>query len=228
MPHVNQTIASLNSLGAEMSLLKHPFYQQWTAGTLSIERLRNYAIQYYPHVAAFPRYLSAIHSRCDDLQTRQVLLENLIDEERGAENHPALWLKFAQALGLTRDEVLAAAPLPAANALVANFDHLSRDLPLSAGLSALYVYESQVAEVATAKIDGLERFYGFSRDVRDLSEASADVLKFFTVHRDADPYHAQAVAQLIERYGTRPEDHAIALEAGRNALQAIWDLLDCV
>src|ERR1700674_2295003 len=208
MPNVNQTIASLNSLGAQMSLLKHPFYQQWTAGTLSTERLRNYAIQYYRHVAAFPRYLSALHSRCDDLETRQVLLENLIDEERGAENHPALWLKFAQALGLTRDEVLAAAPLPAANALVANFDHLSRDLPLSAGLSALYVYESQVAEVATAKIDGLERFYGFSRDVRDVSEASADVLKFFTVHRDADPYHAPAVAQLIERYGTRPEDHA--------------------
>jgi CoA-transferase family III len=40
--------------------------------------------------------LSALHSRCDDLDTRQVLLENLIDEERGAGNHPALWLKFAQ------------------------------------------------------------------------------------------------------------------------------------
>jgi pyrroloquinoline-quinone synthase len=231
MPNVNRTIASLNSLGAQMSLLKHPFYQQWTAGTLSSERLRNYAIQYYRHVAAFPRYLSALHSRCDDLETRQVLLENLIDEERGAENHPALWLKFAQALGLTGDEVLAAEPLPAADALVATFDHLSRDLPLSAGLSALYVYESQVAEVATAKIDGLKRFYGFSPDVRDMhsmTDANADGAKFFAVHRDADPYHAQAVAQLIERHGTRPEDRAIALEAGRNALQAIWDLLDCV
>jgi pyrroloquinoline-quinone synthase len=231
MPNVNQTIASLNSLGAEMSLLKHPFYQQWTAGTLSAQRLRNYAIQYYRHVAAFPRYLSTLHSRCDDLATRQVLLENLIDEERGAENHPALWLKFAQALGVTPDELLAAEPLPAAKALVETFDHLSRDLPLSAGLSALYVYESQVAEVATAKIDGLKRFYGFSdeaRDKHDTNDASADGVKFFTVHRDADPYHAQAVAQLIERHDTRPEDGAIALEAGHAALQALWDLLDCV
>jgi pyrroloquinoline-quinone synthase len=205
-----------------MSLLKHPFYQQWTAGTLSTQRLRNYAIQYYRHVAAFPRYLSALHSRCDDLDTRQVLLENLIDEERGAENHPALWLKFAQALGLTRDEVLAAEPLPAANALVETFDHLSRDLPLSAGLSALYVYESQVAEVAAAKIDGLTRFYGFPDD------ANADGVKFFTTHRNSDPYHAQAVAQLIERHDTCPEDRAITLEAGRAALKAVWDLLDCV
>lgn len=222
MPNVNQTIASLNSLGAEMSLLKHPFYQQWTAGTLSAQRLRNYVIQYYRHVAAFPRYLSALHSRCDDLHTRQVLLENLIDEERGSENHPELWLKFAQALGLTRDEVLAAELSPAANALVETFDHLSRDLPLSAGLSALYVYESQVAEVATAKIDGLQRFYGFP------DGANADGVKFFTTHRNDDPYHAQAVAQLIERHVMRPEDSAIALAAGRSALRAVWDLLDCV
>jgi pyrroloquinoline quinone (PQQ) biosynthesis protein C len=46
MSNPDDTVASLNSLGAEMSLLKHHFYQQWTAGTLSAQRLGNYAIQY--------------------------------------------------------------------------------------------------------------------------------------------------------------------------------------
>ena len=260
MPNVNQTVqtvAALDAISAEMSLLKHPFYQQWSAGTLPAERLRNYAIQYYDHVAAFPRYLSALHSRCDDLETRQVLLENLIDEERGAENHPALWLKFAEAIGVTRAEVLAAKRLPAANALIETFDHLSRELPLTAGLSALYVYESQVAEVATTKIEGLQRFYGFRQasdeldqrevhdqidpderrdthdrhdriDTHDGTDGGGGGLRFFTVHRDADPYHAQAVAQLIERHGAGREERAIALEAARSALKAVWDLLDCV
>ncbi len=158
----NGTIVSLDLLSAEMSLLKHPFYQAWTAGTLSADRLRNYAVQYYRHVAAFPRYLSALHSRCDDLETRQLLLENLIDEERGPGNHPELWLRFAQMIGLGRAEILAAQPLPATTALIDTFSHLSRDLPLSAGLAALYVYESQVAEVASAKIEGLRRFYGIT------------------------------------------------------------------
>jgi pyrroloquinoline-quinone synthase len=54
-------LATVDSMIAERSLLKHPFYQAWTAGTLSRERLQNYAVEYYPHVAAFPRYLSAIH-----------------------------------------------------------------------------------------------------------------------------------------------------------------------
>jgi pyrroloquinoline-quinone synthase len=222
MSSLNRTVASLNSLAAEMSLLKHPFYQQWTAGTLSIDRLRNYAVQYYPHVAAFPRYLSAIHSRCDDLGTRQVLLENLIDEERGPDNHPALWLKFAAALGLSRDAVLAPPSLPAATAIVDTFDRLNHDLPLIAGLSALYIYESQVAEVAPVKIDGLRRFYGFPNQAND------DGVKFFVVHGQADPFHAQAVATLIERHDTHPEHHAVAIEAGRTALTAVWDLLDCV
>ena|SRR5579859_2656476 len=230
----NETLAALAALGSEMSLLKHPFYQQWSAGTLSAERLRNYAIQYYRHVATFPRYLSALHSRCDDFETRQVLLENLIEEERGAENHPELWLKFAGALGVTREQVLGAEALPAADALVATFDRLSRDLPLAAGLSALYVYESQVAEVAGVKIDGLRRFYGFSDDADSPGDASntrgakADGVKFFAVHREADPYHAEAIAGLIERHGGRPEDRTVALEAARTALSAVWDLLDSV
>ena len=89
-------IADLDSMIAEHSMLKHPFYQAWTAGTLTRERLQNYTVEYYPHVAAFPRYLSAIHSRCADMATRQAILENLIEEERGAENHPELWLALCR------------------------------------------------------------------------------------------------------------------------------------
>jgi pyrroloquinoline-quinone synthase len=219
MPSHNEVIASLDSLASELSLLKHPFYQEWAAGTLSRHRLRNYAAQYYPHVAAFPRYLSALHSRCEDLRTRQMLLENLIEEERGDENHPELWLRFAEALGETRDEVLRARPLPATEALVETFTHLSRDMPLQAGLAALYVYESQIPAVAAVKIEGLKRFYGI---------ADEDGLRFFTVHRELDPYHAQAVAAVIGRHDAGAEDSGVALEAGRVALKAVWGMLDSI
>ena len=83
MLHGEEIGASLDALTTQMNLLDHPFYREWTAGTLPLQRLRNYAQQYYRHVAAFPRYLSGIHARCEDLSTRQALLENLIDEERG-------------------------------------------------------------------------------------------------------------------------------------------------
>ena len=122
----NEVIASLDSLTAEMNLLNHPFYKEWTAGKLPLQRLHNYAVQYYHHVAAFPRYLSGIHTGCEDLLTRQALLENLIDEERGGENHPELWLRFAEALGVTREMVLDSEPLPATRALVDTFIDLTK------------------------------------------------------------------------------------------------------
>jgi pyrroloquinoline-quinone synthase len=194
MSHHNEAVAALDALAREMSLLKHPFYRQWTAGGLP-ERLRNYAVQYYRQVAAFPHYLSPLHSRCEDLATRQTLLENLIDEERGAGNHPELWLRFGAALGL------------------------GREAPLPSGLAALYVYESQVQAVADAKIDGLKRFYGI---------ADEDGLKFFTLHREADRYHSEAVARLIEPHGGAAPEGPMMLEAGRTAPTAMWRMLDGV
>jgi len=210
-------VATLDSMIAERSLLKHPFYQAWTAGTLSMERLQNYAVEYYPHVAAFPRYVSAIHSRCGDIATRQALLENLIEEERGADNHPELWLRFAEAIGVPRERVLDSTTSASSTGLVDEFMRFAESGHVPSGLAALYAYESQIPPVATAKIDGLKRFYGVS-DERGLS--------FFTVHEKADVWHARTGAELIARHCVTDRDRELALDAGSRALSALWSLLD--
>ena len=210
-------LSTLDSMISERSLLKHPFYQAWTAGTLTMERLHNYAIEYYPHVAAFPRYLSAILSRCADIATRQSLLENLIEEERGADNHPELWLRFAEAIGVPRERVLDATPSPASASLVRAFTQLAESDHVAGGLAALYAYESQIPAVATAKIDGLKRFYRITDD-RGLA--------FFTVHEKADVWHARTGADLLARHCTTDRDRDLAIDAGASALDALWSLLD--
>ena len=82
-------------LGAKLDkyhLLKHPFYQiYWNEGKLTREIIKDYAEQYYQHVKAFPRYISATHSICEDLEKRRILLENLQDEENKDGDHPKLW-----------------------------------------------------------------------------------------------------------------------------------------
>jgi pyrroloquinoline-quinone synthase len=215
----SELIAALNAMVEERSLLKHPFYQSWSAGTLSRERLRNYAVQYYRHVEAFPRYLSALHSRCDELASRQALLENLIDEERGADNHPELWLRFAEGLGVSRREVLDATPSATTRGLIETFDRLAREGSTSAGLAALYVYEAQIPPVAGAKIEGLRRFYGLE-DERTLG--------FFTLHQRTDVFHAQTTAALLDRHARTPEQEGSALEGADSALDALWKMLDGV
>src|SRR6478672_10803781 len=102
---MNQYLDTIDKDIASKHLLKHPFYLAWTRGELSKEALVDYAKQYYHHVAAFPTYLSAVHSRCDEPDTRKQLLNNLIDEEAGKPNHPDLWKQFAAGLGVTENEI---------------------------------------------------------------------------------------------------------------------------
>ena len=87
-------------------LLKHPFYQVfWNEGKLTREIIKDYAEQYYQHVKAFPRYISATHSICEDIEKRRILLENLQDEENKDGDHPKLWKNFAKALGADEKEI---------------------------------------------------------------------------------------------------------------------------
>jgi pyrroloquinoline-quinone synthase len=198
-------------------LLDHPFYTAWSRGELTMESLRGYAGQYYRHVLAFPQYLSAVHSQTEDLDSRRYLLENLNDEERGDDNHPELWLRFAEGLGLKREDVRAAAPLPETASCDATFREIA-SRGAACGLAALYAYESMVPAVAETKIDGLKRHYGID-DERTLS--------FFTVHLEVDEWHAEVARKLLDR--TVPADErAAALRAADDSTKATWTLLDGV
>ena len=201
------------------SMLKHPFYVAWSEGKLSREVLQQYAKQYYAHVRAFPTYVSAVHSRCDDLDTRQMLLENLIEEEQGAENHPELWLRFAESLGVARDEVRNAELLPATKDSVARLKELTQSADYREGLAALYAYESQIPEVAQTKRAGLKKFYGID-DERGVS--------FFRVHESIDLLHKEVEQQILAKECSSPEDRQRVTAAASAGAQALWSFLDGV
>ena len=203
----------------EYSMLKHPFYVAWTEGKLSKSVLAEYARQYYAHVRAFPAYVSGVHSRCDEVSIRQQLLENLIEEERGEENHPELWLRFAEAFGVTREDVRAAELLPSTKESVRSFQSLTQSADYREGLAALLAYESQIPEVAQTKREGLKNFYGIE-DERAVA--------FFRVHESIDILHQQVEMQILEEQCQSPADQDRAMASARNAAKALWSFLDGV
>ena len=213
-----EMVAILDKHIQERHLLTHPFYQSWSAGTLSRHTLQEYDKQYYRHVEASPTYVSAVHANCPSLPVRQQLLENLIEEERGAENHPELWLRFAEALGVQREDVLSAVPLPETTVLVQTFRTLMRESSYLAGTAALLAYEAQVPEVATAKIAGLEQFYGVN---------DQQGLAFFQVHLQADRFHAETARQILQEQVTLNNTDEV-VTACEDALTALWGMLDGV
>jgi len=199
---------------ADLHLLKHPFYQSWTHGALTSEQLRRYACQYRFHVDAFPRYISATHSLCDSAAGRQFLLENLIEEEHGAENHPELWRRFAEATGVSRERVESDEAGRTARAVVDTFMASARR-SYHEGLASLYAYEYQIPEIADVKIEGLVKHYGIT------TEAG---LQFFNVHREADRVHRARARVLLDELATEQQQEE-AIEAAVHSGRALWKFL---
>lgn len=204
---------------AERAMLSHPFYQAWTEGRLPLGTLRDYARQYFHHVEAFPRAVSAVHSACPDRDGRRMLAENLAEEEgldAGKQDHASLWLMFAGGLGEDEAAVRSQGLNPETQALIDTFRRLSRQ-SYAAGLGALYAYESQFPGVASAKIEGLIDRYGISDE---------ETLRFFRVHQSADVEHSAVCRALLDRL---PEDErAEAIGAGEELASALWNFLSGV
>ena len=203
---------------AEKHLLKHPFYLAWTRGELSTEALEDYARQYYHHVAAFPTYLSAVHTNCGDQGTRKQVLNNLIDEEAGSPSHPELWLQFAEGLGVSEVDVRNTTKQPETKNLIDTFRSVCRDGSTAEALAALYAYESQIPPICESKIDGLKKHYGFS-DPKDY--------QYFTVHIEADREHSAAERQMLDSYINRQNFESVKESVSR-VLDALWEMLSGV
>lgn len=209
----------IDSKVAERAMLKHPFYRAWTEGRLPLDTLRDYARQYFHHVEAFPRAVSAVHSACPDREGRRMLAENLAEEEgldAGKQDHANLWLMFA--CGLGEDEgTVRAQPLNAETlGLIDTFRRLSRR-SYASGLGALYAYESQFPGVASAKIEGLIERYGI---------VDEETLRFFRVHESADIEHSRVCRALLDRLPAEQREEAVA--AGEELAGALWNFLSGV
>lgn len=213
-------VSEINDKISNKSLLNHPFYQKWNEGTLSQEQLKEYAKQYYHFVKHFPRFVSCVHSNCDDFKTREMLMANLADEEgykSEFKNHPALWMDFAKSLGLTEEEVRNTIPLRETEYLVDGMYELSRSSESQLGIAALYAYESQVPEISKTKIDGLKKFYGISK---------AEDIAYFTVHEEFDVYHSKEELDAIIASCKSEEEQKRVVTTVDEAAALQWSFLD--
>ena len=203
----------LNKKLDQYHLLNHPFYKSWNEGKLTREIIKDYAEQYYQHVKAFPRYISATHSICEDIEKRKILLENLQDEENPNADHPKLWKNFAIAMGADVDKIEDVKREWFTNDMIENFFHQSRK-SYAEGLASLYTYERQIPEIAETKIRGLKKFYGVT---------SKEGLEFFEAHKAADVIHRKECEKLLD--ALTEEEKIKAEKASMLTARYLWNFL---
>ena len=203
----------LNKKLDQYHLLNHPFYKSWNEGKLTREIIKDYAEQYYQHVKAFPRYISATHSICEDIEKRKILLENLQDEENPNADHPKLWKNFALAMGADSKKIEDVKREWFTEDMIENFFHQARK-SYAEGLASLYTYERQIPEIAETKIRGLKKFYGVT---------SKKDLEFFEAHKAADVIHRKECEKLLDALSENEKEKAE--RASMLTARYLWNFL---
>lgn len=208
-------LEEIDALIDSKHLLKHPFYQAWTKGELSLECLQDYAKEYYHHVQAFPAYLSRLHYRIQNPSDRRVILQNLIEEEAGSPNHPELWKNFALSLGVTESEIQKHTPGKEIAHLIHTFHEQCGSASIASAIAALYAYESQIPEICISKIDGLKKQYRMH---------DPKTYEYFSVHIAADVEHAAQEKKLLSSYLHNADVAEVRLSVEK-VLDRLWGFL---
>jgi len=139
----------LNAILEKWDLLKHPFYQAWSAGTLPVDALKVYASEY----GAFINTLADGWNTLGDSETAQ--------EE---DEHAELWEQFAAAL-----ETEIATPKIKETSTLVNTARVLFENPAKT-LGAMYAFEAQQPATATSKLDGLKAHYSLPAGVEPYFE----------------------------------------------------------
>jgi pyrroloquinoline-quinone synthase len=186
------------------NVLRHPFYQRWTAGELTGEELARYSGQYRHAVEA----IATLSDAAAEAAPERSELRRHAAEELG---HVRLWDGFVEASeGRVGDM-----PTPETEECVRAW---TAEDDLLGYLIRLYAIESGQPEISRTKREGLLDRYGFE---------DGPGTAYFRVHETRDTEHAAEVRELVaELAGDDDADRLV--DGAERAFRANWRLLDGV
>jgi len=183
-------IKRIDEMIEERSLLKHPFYEMWSDGKLTIESLAGYSKEYFQLVKTIPSFMTPIIERAS-----KSVIGELIDNQQEEVDHIQPWIKFAGELGISEEELIKYGGLKKTKKAVSDLSELMNTY--EGGSCAMYAFEKEIPKISQIKLDGMEKFYGMSSD---------DATEYFKLHTEADIRHAAAWRNILENVPTNTDD----------------------
>ncbi len=183
-------IKKIDEMIEERSLLKHPFYEMWSDGKLSVESLAGYSKEYFQLVKAVPSFMTPIIEKAPES-----VIAELIENQQEEADHIRPWIKFASELGISEEELTKYDGLEKTKKAVSDLSELMNTY--DGGSCAMYAFEKEIPKISQTKLDGMEKFYEMSSD---------DATEYFKLHTEADIRHAAVWRNILETTPTNTDD----------------------
>ena len=200
----------------------HPLWLRIGEGGVDRAGLQRFAVEFFLQVREFPRAVSALHSACPHSEERRLLAESLWEEETGLVSgcnlpHPELFIVFAEALGLSREQLVEGVALPATASLIHWFELSTRQRSFLEGAAAINLAaEGQVPGAFGPFARALEKHYGLDREA----------VAFWDVHEMADREHSDVGDHIVVRFADTTEKQDAVRRAVQCSLDRWWQFFD--
>jgi pyrroloquinoline-quinone synthase len=203
----------------------HPVRQLLLAGRLTKEQLQWWARNQFHEFRNIHRFFGHRYQKCPIPELRRMLLENMVEEEGedlfGGKypSHPELWVRFAEGLGIARDDILNYEPLPGVRAALEMYISLVQLSHWAVAIGTGMVFEAAGPKRMREEREALEKYYPW---------IPLNSLDFFRAHEYHDAGHGDMVTNVIKQHCMEEKLQNEMREAVRQRADIMWLQNDCI
>jgi pyrroloquinoline-quinone synthase len=200
---------------------KHPLHISMNAGQMSRAHIQHWVANRYYYQAMIPLKDAAIMSNCPYPAVRRVWIQRMVDHDGIADGHGGIedWLRFAEAVGLSHEEVLDERHVVAGVYFAVDaYVTFARTHPWIEGVAASLT-ELFAPNLMQERIAAFERHYTW---------ITPDGLTYLKTRLTQAPRDADHALQLVTEYCRTREQQERAIAALEFKNDVLWSMLDAM
>jgi pyrroloquinoline-quinone synthase len=200
---------------------QHPFHRKMNEGKLSRRQIQGWVANRFYYQVNIPRKDAAILANCPDRDVRRQWVQRILDHDgaAGSEGGIEAWLRLAEAVGLTRQEVWEERHVvPGVRFAVDAYITFARTRPwveaVASSLTELFA-----PDLMAERIAAFERFYTW---------IDRDELTYFRARLFQAPRDSQHALQVVTQQCRTPDEQLAAVSALSFKCDVLWSMLDAI
>jgi pyrroloquinoline-quinone synthase len=200
---------------------QHPFHIRMNDGLLSRRQIQGWVANRFCYQENIPRKDAAILANCPDREVRRRWIHRILDHDgtTSGEGGIEAWLRLAEAVGLTREEVQDERHLvPGVRFAVDAYVTFARTRPwveaVASSLTELFA-----PDLMTERLAAFERCYPW---------IDHDGLTYFKARLEQAPRDAEHALEVVLEHCRSPEQRAHAVAALSFKCDVLWSILDAI
>jgi pyrroloquinoline-quinone synthase len=200
---------------------EHPFSRRMNEGRLIPDQVRGWVANRYAYQAAIPRKDAAILANCPDREVRRRWIGRIHDHDGTADGEGGIeaWLRLAEAVGLSRQEVAEERHVvPGVRFAVDAYLTFARTRPWVEAVA------SSLTELFAPDLMA-ERLAAFERHYTWIDPAG---LAYFRARLTQAPRDSEHALRVVTERCRTPAEQAAAVAALSFKCDVLWSMLDAI